>query len=116
MLAERTPDMLELPVAFKATSSILPFIVAIGASTVGKKTMNKDDYSSVEVARVTFQIDAIAAKVDRIEKVQNEVREELNEVRDQANKWKGAFIVILALGGILGWIASVGSAISKWLK
>lgn len=38
--------------------------------------------------------------VDRLEMLETEVK----EIRNQANRWKGGFVVILAVGSIVGWL------------
>lgn len=39
-------------------------------------------------------------------KMLEEVRDDVKAIREQANKWKGAFTVLLGLGGILGFAAN----------
>ena len=41
---------------------------------------------------------------------------ELREIHDAANRWKGGFLVIIALGAVIGWLASIGGSIGKFLK
>lgn len=50
----------------------------------------------------------LARLEERLTQLQDEVRHVHNEVSDlkaQANRWKGAFWVMLAVGGIVGSIA-----------
>ncbi len=50
----------------------------------------------------------VARIEERISQLQDEVRhvhEEVSDLKAQANRWKGAFWVMLAVGGIVGSIA-----------
>lgn len=49
----------------------------------------------------------LARLEERIAQLSTEVRhvhEEVSELKAQANRWKGAFWVIIAVGGIAGWV------------
>jgi len=50
----------------------------------------------------------LARLEERIKTLSDEVRhvhEEVSDLKAQANRWKGAFWVILALGGVVGTVA-----------
>tara|TARA_B100000575_G_C22690103_1_gene418567 strand:- start:230 stop:442 length:213 start_codon:yes stop_codon:yes gene_type:complete len=58
----------------------------------------------------------LARLEERIGQLQDEVRhvhEEVSELKAQANRWKGAFWVMLAMGGIVGSIAHL---VIGWIK
>ena len=58
----------------------------------------------------------LARLEERITQMQDEVRhvhKEVSELKAQANRWKGAFWVMLVLGGILG---SIGHMIIGWMR
>lgn len=58
----------------------------------------------------------LARLEERIKTMSDEVRhvhEEVSELKAQANRWKGAFWVMLAVGGIFG---SVAHLIVGWMK
>jgi len=58
----------------------------------------------------------LARLEERITQLQDEVRhvhEEVSELKAQANRWKGAFWVILALGGVVG---TLGHLVIGWMK
>lgn len=42
-----------------------------------------------------------------------QLREEISEMRNMANRWKGGFVVLAGLGGIVGWILSTWSSFSS---
>lgn len=49
----------------------------------------------------------LARLEERISQLSDEVRhvhEEVSELKAQANRWKGALWVIIAVGGIAGWV------------
>ena len=50
----------------------------------------------------------LARLEERLTQVQDEVRhvhKEVSELKAQANRWKGAFWVVVAVGGIVGTIS-----------
>lgn len=58
----------------------------------------------------------LARLEERLTQVQDEVRhvhKEVSELKAQANRWKGAFWVMLGIGGILG---SVSHMFIGWIK
>ena len=58
----------------------------------------------------------LARLEERITQLQDEVRhvhEEVSELKAQANRWRGAFWVILALGGVVG---TLGHLVIGWMK
>jgi hypothetical protein len=58
----------------------------------------------------------LARLEERIKTMSDEVRhvhEEVSELKATANRWKGAFWVILALGGVAGTFANF---LAGWLK
>ena len=49
----------------------------------------------------------LARLVERISQLSDEVRhvhKEVSDLKAQANRWKGAIWVIIAVGGIAGWV------------
>jgi len=58
----------------------------------------------------------LARLEERITQLQDEVRhvhEEVSDLKAQANRWKGAFWVILALGGVVG---TLGHLVIGWMR
>lgn len=58
----------------------------------------------------------LARLEERIKTMSDEVRhvhKEVSDLKAQANRWKGAFWVILALGGVVG---TVGHLFIGWMK
>lgn len=52
----------------------------------------------------------LARLEERIKTLSDEVRhvhEEVSDLKAQANRWKGAFWVMVAIGGIVGWISHI---------
>ena len=50
----------------------------------------------------------LARLEERIKTLSDEVRhvhQEVSDLKAQANRWKGAFWVMVAVGGIVGWIS-----------
>jgi len=58
----------------------------------------------------------LARLEERLAQVQDEVRhvhKEVSDLKAQANRWKGAFWVMLGVGGVLG---SVSHMLIGWIK
>ena len=58
----------------------------------------------------------LARLEERLTQVQDEVRhvhKEVSELKAQANRWKGAFWVVVAVGGIVGTISHL---FIGWIK
>ena len=58
----------------------------------------------------------LARLEERLTQVQDEVRhvhKEVSELKAQANRWKGAFWVVVAVGGIVGTISHL---FIGWMK
>ena len=58
----------------------------------------------------------LARLEERLTQLQDEVRhvhEEVSALKAQANRWKGAFWVMLAMGGVVGSIAHL---VLGWIK
>jgi len=66
---------------------------------------------------MTEKVEVTLARLEeRLTQLQDEVRhvhEEVSELKAQANRWKGAFWVMLAMGGIVGSIAHL---VVGWIK
>jgi hypothetical protein len=42
-----------------------------------------------------------------------ELQRDVSAIRGMADRWRGGFLVLLSLGGIIGWIASVWDKVQK---
>ena len=59
---------------------------------------------------------ALARLEERVEALQDDMKEmksAMSELRATANRWKGAFWVMMGLGGVVGVIANITTG---WLK
>jgi hypothetical protein len=59
---------------------------------------------------------ALARLEERVKGLQEdmlEMRSDMSELRAVANRWKGAFWVMMGLGGVIGVIANITTG---WLK
>ena len=61
---------------------------------------------SVTLARIDERQKELTVKVDHIET-------KVDEIEKQAQRWKGAFVVILVLGGFVGWILSQAVSVKR---
>lgn len=46
----------------------------------------------------------VETRAEAMEKTLVRIEGKQDQLIEQANRWKGAFVVVLALGGLLGWI------------
>lgn len=44
------------------------------------------------------------------------IKTHINDIHVMANRWKGGFIVLTALGGIIGWVLSTWTEFGTFLK
>lgn len=51
------------------------------------------------------QIAALSVEVHHLTEAVRELDRKVDGLSDQANRWKGAFLVILSLGAVAGWLA-----------
>ena len=59
---------------------------------------------------------ALARLEERVEALQDDMKDmksDMSELRATANRWKGAFWVMMGLGGVVGVIANITTG---WLK
>lgn len=59
-----------------------------------------DDRRSTDrtIGQLTYAVESLTKEV-------HEIKVKVERIEEQANKWKGAFAVMIALGGIVGWFA-----------
>tara|TARA_S200002703_G_scaffold94649_1_gene81688 strand:+ start:760 stop:960 length:201 start_codon:yes stop_codon:yes gene_type:complete len=66
---------------------------------------------------MTEKVEITVARIEeRLTQLQDEVRhvhKEVSDLKAQANRWKGAFWVMLAIGGVVG---SVAHLFVGWMK
>lgn len=51
------------------------------------------------------QVGELTGKINAMDDHIKTMQQDVSDMKAQANRWKGAFLVILAFGGILGWVA-----------
>ena len=62
--------------------------------------------NAVELAALRVEVTHLTESVDAL-------KTEVVALTAQANRWKGAFGVVLVVGGIIGWFASI---ITSWMQ
>lgn len=50
------------------------------------------------------QIAALSVEVHHLTEAVRELDRKVDGLSDQANRWKGAFLVVLSLGAVAGWL------------
>lgn len=50
------------------------------------------------IGQLTYAVESLTREV-------HEIKVKVDNIEAQANKWKGAFAVVVAFGGIVGWFA-----------
>ncbi len=57
-------------------------------------------------AENAVELAALRVEVHHLTEAVGEMKGEVASLTAQANRWRGGFLVVLAFGGLLGWIAS----------
>lgn len=69
--------------------------------------LNQDRESAVILlARLDERVATLGARLEQVER-------DLREVKEQAQRWKGAFVLVLAFGGLIGWLANIWASVFK---
>lgn len=55
-------------------------------------------------------------RIDHVEAELSDLHKDFQGMNAIANRWKGGFIVLVALGGVVTWLSSVGGNILKVFK
>lgn len=74
--------------------------------------MNNSSYNETDrvlLVRIDERLEHLTERVGQLEK-------DVKDVRSQANRWKGAFIAILALSSFIGWVISQLDKIKNFLS
>lgn len=56
-------------------------------------------------------IAALRVEIGHLREELHEVRDDVQAIKAQANRWKGAFLAIMTLGAIGGWLIGQWTAI-----
>lgn len=57
------------------------------------------------------QIAALSVEVHHLTEAVRELERKVDGLNAQANRWKGAFLVVLSLGAVAGWLAERASSL-----
>jgi hypothetical protein len=61
--------------------------------------------------QVALLVERVTGLIEKVDKLENDVA----VIRQMADRWKGGFLVIVATGSILGWIATMwGKMVGTW--
>lgn len=85
--------------------------------------------SSGELSRInhqtnnlTMEVKLLADRYERLVEDKKELEEKLEKNEERldkfeamANHWKGGFVVVVALGGLIGWVSSNLETVMKFL-
>ena len=63
--------------------------------------------------RLEVALARLEARVEALQEGMKEMKSDMSELRATANRWKGAFWVMMGLGGAVGVIANFATG---WLK
>lgn len=72
--------------------------------------------AATEQVKRDFRLDEIERRLSDLEKLQETAQVSLSSIEQAANRWKGGFLVIVALGAIIGWLTSVGGRLAQMVK
>jgi hypothetical protein len=77
-----------------------------GSSDDGSHRLNNISPQEMQVAILQDRYDQLMKAREEDRQVLEEIREELSNIHDMANRWKGGFVVVVALGAFVGWVLS----------
>ena len=73
-------------------------------------------YAREEFIKIGYKLEEISRRMERLEADAKAVKDELILMKEIAARWKGGFLVVLALGGLVTWISGVGGGLMRILK
>jgi len=66
-----------------------------------------------DVRVLSIQIANLATTIGEMRADISKLSAEIVNVNNMANRWKGGFIVVMAVGAFIGWLISVGAGLTK---
>ena len=70
----------------------------------------------LEMAKIIFQLTDVNKQLSVVQIEVAKLALDIDEINAAANRWKGGFLVIVAFGGVIGWLVSIMSNVGKFLK
>lgn len=71
---------------------------------------------SREIYELRLTVSAMKDREERTEAEMVNMRRDIDSLKQSASHWKGGFFVIVAIGGVVTWLSTVGSNIIKAFK
>lgn len=71
---------------------------------------------AVDATRRELHIEAMDREIEMLKLQQTDIQRRLSEIDVAANRWKGGFLLMVALGGIIGWLVSIWGSVKKVLS
>lgn len=59
------------------------------------------------IAELKSSITNLNSHIEEIKRENKELKEEIKEIRAQINRWRGALPVIIAIGGLIGFVVTI---------
>lgn len=103
------PSAIALAATTAADAAAKAATVAAQAAVVAAETQK-------ELLKIGFQLENIVRRIGDLEADVKAIQIGMSLMSEMAAKWKGGFLVILALGGIIAWLSSIGSNLMKVVK
>ena len=72
--------------------------------------------AAVDLVRRDYRLEQLEAKVEQMAAMQREILAKLASIERAATLYKGGFLLIVALGGIVAWVSSVAGNIFRAIK
>ena len=61
----------------------------------------------IQLAVLKSRFSVIEKNLDILQKSQENLLDKVGEINSMASRWKGGIVVIFALGGLIGWVATL---------
>lgn len=77
--------------------------------------MQDETKAALEIADLKHRLSNLERITIELRNRENSIDKILEDMQIAAGRWRGGFMVLVALGGIITWIAQLGPGIKAWL-
>lgn len=67
-----------------------------------------------QVALLNQRLDQIGEKIGDLETSLSNVQKDIENINNMANRYRGGLLVVLALGGLIGWAVTISDKVLHW--
>lgn len=90
--------------------------IALASVTAAATAAASAGATREEILKIGFQLQDICRRLADLENDLKLMKLDIASINAAANKWKGGFLVLVALGGIIAWLSSIGGNVMRVIK